>query len=298
MTVTGVTYNSINVGDYFDLGGVTVVNQLTQTAISTKTFVSGGAPGAFTVTLNNVTDVVIGQKPGLNSPAVGIPADAMVIAVNTGTSTVTLDKAFTVQASGNYNFTTAGGTGTYTVNISTAASGTDDLFDQPVETDFIWLKKTVPDGNATAFTSPSTVSILIVELPANSQTFRRYFLKGRLGNKKNFGKFSPNVPIDLDGNVSWDPDAGGSSADVLNIKEALLNLDFGFIVTPNNGYWLWRTMTQINFGPIESDTGIYPVFDPLPANQYQLDLGLLSVTENTVTAGTDVETFVWQVDPT
>jgi len=153
----------------------------------------------------------------------------------------------------------------------------------------------VPDGNATVFLSPSTVSILIVELPANSAPERRYFLKARLGNKKNFGRFSPNVNVDLDGNISWNPDPGGSSSDVLNIKQALLNIDFGFIVTPNNGYWLWRTMTNINFGPIDYYLG-FP--DGLGVNPYQLDLGLLSVVENPVTAGTDIETFVWQVDPT
>jgi len=209
MTVTAVTYNSINPGDYFDLGGVTVVNQLTQTAISTKTFASGGAIGAFTVTLNNVTGVIIGQKPGLNSPAVGIPADAMVVAISG--NTVTLDKAFTVQASGNYNFTTAGGTGTYTVNISTAVNGTDDLFDQPVDSDFSYLKKIVPEGNASAFTGGSTISTIITELRANSQTFRRYFLKARLGVKKNFGTFSPNTPVDIDGNsVNWTPNPIGA----------------------------------------------------------------------------------------
>jgi hypothetical protein len=214
MTVTAVTYNSINVGDYFDLGGVTVVNQLTQTTISTKTFASGGAVAATTFTLNNVTGVVIGQKP----TGTGIPSGAMVIGVS-GT-TVTLDKAFTVQATGNYLFTTAGGTGTYTVNISTAVNGTDDLFDQPIDSDFRYLKKIVPDGNAAAFTSGSTISTTVTELKANSQTFRRYFLKARLGVKKNFGEFSPNTPVDIDGNsIPWQPNpvgggGGGTGAGV------------------------------------------------------------------------------------
>jgi len=193
----------------------------------------------------------------------------------------------------------AGGVGRYIVTVanlgSLPVSGTTALYDSPLDADFIFLKKAVPDGNATVFLSPSTVSILIVELPANSAPERRYFLKARLGNKKNFGRFSPNVNVDLDGNISWNPDPGGSSSDVLNIKQALLNIDFGFIVTPNNGYWLWRTMTNINFGPIDYYLG-FP--DGLGVNPYQLDLGLLSVVENPVTAGTDIETFVWQVDPT
>jgi len=203
MTVTAVTYNSINVGDYFDLGGVTVVSQLTQTAISTKTFASGGAPGAFTVTFNNVTDIRRGQ---ILSAGTGIPSGGMVVGISG--NEVTLDKAFLTQASGaGYQFTTAGGTGTYIVNTSLFASGQDYLYDQPLDTNFIFLKNKVPDGNATVFDSGSTVSILIVELPANSQTFRRYFLKSRLGNKKNFGAFSPNVPFDIDDNnsIPWQP---------------------------------------------------------------------------------------------
>ena len=244
MTVTSVTYNSINVGDYFDLGGVTVVNQLTQTTIPTKTFVSGGAVGAFTFVINDNTGsvVVIGQKP----TGTGIPSGAMVVGVS-GT-TVTLDKAFTVQATGNYDFTTAGGTGTYTVNISTAANGTDDLFDQPLDTDFIFLKNKLPDGNATAFTSPSTVSILIVELPANSQTFRRYFLKSRLGNKKNFGRFSPNVPIDLDGNVSWNPNpsANGGPGIFGDIEIAVESPTTISVTGDNNFITISQTSTSTN----------------------------------------------------
>jgi len=230
MTVTAVTYNSINVGDYFDLGGVTVEAQLTQTTIPTKTFVSGGAVGAFTFVINNNTGVVIGQKP----TGTGIPTGAMVVGVS-GT-TITLDKAFTVQATGSYLFTTAGGTGTYRVSISTTASGTDDLFDEPVDTDFIFLKNKLPDGNATAFVGGSTVSILIVELPANSQTFRRYFLKSRLGNKKNFGEFSPNVPIDIDGNsIPWNPNpvTAGRLADLSDVS----------ITTPTEGDILYYDAT-------------------------------------------------------
>jgi hypothetical protein len=45
-------------------------------------------------------------------------------------------------------------------------------------------------------------------------------------------------------------------------------------------------MTPIDFGAFTT------------GNQYQIDLGLLSVTENTVTSATNVETFVWQNDPT
>jgi hypothetical protein len=236
MTVTSVTYNSINVGDYFTLGGVTVVNQLAQTTISTKTFSSGGAIGAKTFTLNNVTGVVIGQKP----TGTGIPTGAMVVAIS-GT-TVTLDKAFTIQAAGSYLFTTAGGTGRYTVNIPTAANAITpvDLFDQPIDSDFRYLKKIVPDGNAPAFTSGSTISTIITELPANSFTFRRYFLKSRLGVKKNFGAFSPNTPVDLDGNsVPWQPNpvgGGGGGGGGTPLAGVFSSVDINN--TAPNGPWL------------------------------------------------------------
>jgi hypothetical protein len=38
--------------------------------------------------------------------------------------------------------------------------------------------------------------------------------------------------------------------------------------------------------------------EPNIGSSGQLDLGLISVVENTVTTTTDVETFVWQSDPT
>jgi len=117
----------------------------------------------------------------------------------------------------------AGGVGRYIVTVanlgSLPVSGTTLLYDQPIDSDYVFLKKVVPDGNATAFVSPSTVTVRIVELPANSQTYRRYFLKSRLGNKKNFSKFSPTAPFDLDNNINWNPNptAAGSLADLTDV---------------------------------------------------------------------------------
>jgi len=233
MRVNSVTYNSINPGDYFDLGGVTVVIQTTFSNY-TKTFVSGGAPGAFTFTVSSGTNIVIGQKP----TGTGIPTGAMVVGLSG--ATVTLDKAFTVQATGSYIFSSLGGTGVYRVTGTVFASGTDDLFDAPVDTDFIFLKNKVPDGNATVFDSGSTVSILITELPANSQTFRRYFLKSRLGNKKNFGGFSPNVPIDIDGNsIPWNPNptTAGRLADLSDVNISGLNYGNTLYYDSTSGKW-------------------------------------------------------------
>jgi hypothetical protein len=47
-------------------------------------------------------------------------------------------------------------------------------------------------------------------------------------------------------------------------------------------------MSPVDFGNENNNLG----------SSGQLDLGLLSVVENTVTTATDVETFVWQTDPT
>ena len=82
--------------------------------------------------------------------------------------------------------------------------------------------------------------------------------------------------------INEDP-AGGAS--LINAITALVQLDFGMLNIPNNGYWLWRTMTPMDFGSFTT------------GNQYLIDLGLTSVTENTVTSTTNVETFVWQNDP-
>jgi len=218
MTVTAVTYNSLNVGDYFLAPDVVIESQLTQTTISTKTYSSGGAVGTYSFTLNNVTDVVIGQKP----TGTGIPTGAMVVGISG--SQVILDKAFTVQATGSYLFTTVGGTGTYQVdNPAVLASAARTLYDQPIDADFRYLKKITPPGNASNFETGATISTVITELPANSQTFRRYFLKARLGVKKNFGAFTNNTPVDLDGNnVSWQPSplVGGS---LNNLTDVLIS---------------------------------------------------------------------------
>jgi hypothetical protein len=207
MTVTVVEYNSLNAGDYFLVPDIIIESQLTQTSIPLKTCLSGGAIGSYTFTLSDVLGIVPGQKP----VGTGIPSGTMVTGIS-GT-TITLDNAFTTAAattSGAYDFTTAGGTGTYQVDTSTTlASAARTLYDQPVNSDFKYLKKITPQGNASAFTSNTVISAVITELPANSQTYRRYFLKSRMGFKKNFGAFSSNATADLDGNVQWSPNPIG-----------------------------------------------------------------------------------------
>jgi hypothetical protein len=282
MTVTSAPFGTINVGDYFDLGGVTVVNQLTNNPVS-KTFVSGGAftpTPVNTVTLNNTTGLLIGNT----LIGTGLPANGAHITAIAG-SQVTLDTFFTAQAAGTY--TVFGGLGTYTVSQSVTTSGTDTIFDLPIASDYYFFKKITPNGNTATFTNGETINVTVTELPANSQTYRRWFIISRMGIKKRFGAFSEPSTLDKDGNFQYEPDAGGSSADVLNIKQALLKLDFGNLVIPNNGFLLFRTMSTVDFG---NDKNI--------GSSAQLDLGLVSVVENAVTAASDVETFVWQNDPT
>jgi hypothetical protein len=282
MTVTSAPFGTINVGDYFDLGGVTVVNQLTNNPVS-KTFFSGGtfSPPVNTVTLNNTTGLLIGN----NLVGTGLPTGGAHITAISG-SQVTLDTFFTAQAAGTY--TVFGGLGTYTVSQSVTTSGTDTIFDLPIPSDYNFFKKVTPNGNTATFTNGETINVTITELPANTQTYRRWFIISRMGIKKRFGAFSVPTTVDKDGNFHYEPDAGAGSVTVLNITKALVKLDFGSLVIPNNGFLLFRTMNPVDFG---NDNNI--------GSSAQLDLGLVSVVENTVTsATTDVETFVWQIDPT
>ena len=128
--------------------------------------------------------------------------------------------------------------------------------------------------------------IVITGLPAIASGLQYYF-KVRVCSRGVCSEFTdpdPVTPLPAPPVTPYEPDPGASATEILNIKQAILQLDFGTIVIPNSGYWLWRTMTPVDFG-----TGM--------VDNYILDLGLTSVTENTVTATTDVETFVWQVDP-
>jgi hypothetical protein len=109
-----------------------------------------------------------------------------------------------------------------------------------------------------------------------------------MGIKKRFGEFSSPGDTDFTtGRFPYEPDPNGGGAQTINIQQALLKLDFQTLVIPNNGFLLFRAMSPVDFG---NDNNL--------GSSGQLDLGLLSVVENTVTTATDVETFVWQTDPT
>jgi hypothetical protein len=284
-TITATDFGAINAGDFFTVGATnfTILAQLTNNPVS-KTFASGGAftpVPVNTVTLNNTTGLIVGNTlTGTGLPTLGAGITAI------SGSQVTLDTFFTAQAAGTYNV--FGGLGTYSIDNATVVSGTTQLFDLPEATDYSFFKKVTPNGNTATFTNGETITVTITELPANSQTYRRWFIKSRMGINKRFGAFSEPSTVDKDGNFQYEPDPAAGSVSVLNITQALVKLDFGSLVIPNNGFLLFRTMNPVDFG---NDNNI--------GSSAQLDLGLLSVVENTVTsATTDVETFVWQIDPT
>jgi hypothetical protein len=287
-TITAATFGAINAGDRIDLAApatdIFIESQLT-TTVASKTFVSGGTPGTSTNTLltfNNVTGLIVGHT----LTGTGIANGSFIIEIDAAMNTVRIEDPVLVQAAGTY--TVSGGLGTYVVDTSTTIAGTADLFDFPEDDNFKFLKKLVPEGNDPTFTNGTTVSDVITMVPANSATYRRWFVKARMGIKKRFGEFSTNGDADYDeGRFPYQPDAGGSSAQIINTQQALVKLDFQTLVIPNNGFLLFRALSPVDFG---NDNNL--------GSSGQLDLGLISVVENTVTTTTDVETFVWQTDPT
>ena len=229
LTVTAIDYGALNVGDYFVVGATsfTVTSQLTNNPVS-KTFASGGAQFTNTVTLNNTTGLLIGN----NLIGTGLPTLGAHITAIAG-SQVTLDISFSAQAAGTY--TVFGGLGTYVVDTSATLSGTTTLYDLPVDSDYKYLKKATPEGNNPTFTNGETVTIIITEVPANTATYRRWFVKARMGIKKRFGSFSTPTITDLDGNFRYTPSPTGGGS--------LNNLTDVLITSPNEGQTLYYDAT-------------------------------------------------------
>jgi hypothetical protein len=147
---------------------------------------------------------------------------------------VTLNRAFDEQAAGTYSV--FGGLGTYVVNSSATLSGTTLLFDLPVDSDYVYLKKVSPEGNNPTFTNGETITTIITEVPANSQTYRRWFLKARMGIKKRFGRFSTPTITDRDGNFRYTPNpvASGRLGDLSDVT----------LTNPVLGDFLWYNGTK------------------------------------------------------
>ena len=184
LTITAVTSGRMYPGNLLSGTGVTAGTysylQLSSTATPLTgpyNFVSGGAPGAFTVVL----DTVAGLEARQFVSGTGVPANTRITYVNTLTNTITLSAAFTVQASGAYTFYPWGYEGTYAVNpsqtvasttisgtlpskITAAQSGVYNIqfsaqLSNPEATEYdvdIWFKKNdqnIPDSNS-RFTVP------------------------------------------------------------------------------------------------------------------------------------------------
>jgi len=82
----------------------------------TKTFVSGGASGAFTVTLSDVTGLTI----GMNISGTGITGTTTI--TNIAGSQITIAVAFTTQAAGNYSIGSNNAFDSYQVTSQTAGA--------------------------------------------------------------------------------------------------------------------------------------------------------------------------------
>lgn len=174
-----------------------------------------------------------------------------------------------------------------------------DIGATPPNTLFVYLKSHYSPGDQPIYEGGSTHDIVITELPAN-QAGKRYYIRVRMGSKGIYSDFTS-----IDGvtqilpNTAWVPDAGAGSTEVLNIKNAILKLDFGKCVIPNNGFWLWKTMTAIDFGSLATASSPYqldlgktrPVIDGVPDNSTPY------YKEKSVTASSDIEAFIWQDDP-
>jgi len=196
LTVTATTYGNINPGDRVDLDDdIFVVSQLTNTPAS-KTFVSGGVPADPTlsrlITLNDVNDLIVGNT----LTGTGIPNGSFILEIDAGTNTVRIEDAVTVQAAGTY--TVSGGLGTYVVDTSTTLSGSAYLYDIPETDKYKLLKKIVPEGNLATFTNGQIITDVVTNVPANSATYRRWFIIARMGIKKRFGSFSQPGETDYD----------------------------------------------------------------------------------------------------
>lgn len=127
LTITAVTSGRMYPSNLLSGTGVTVGTysylQLSSTAAPLTgpyNFVSGGAIGAFTVVL----DTVAGLEARQFISGTGLPANTRIITVDPLTNTVTVNAAFTVQASGTYTVRPWGYEGTYSVSPSQTVAST------------------------------------------------------------------------------------------------------------------------------------------------------------------------------
>ena len=136
---TGVLQAGMTLSGTGVTGTPTIVAQLTATssAVGSQAFASGGAVGSSVVVLAAGTSFAVGQL----FAGTGVPATTFITSVNG--ATITINKAFTAQASGTYTSYAPGGLGTY--QVSTAqTTGTGTLTATTTYAAQTWLIQSVP----------------------------------------------------------------------------------------------------------------------------------------------------------
>ena len=136
---TGVLQAGMTLSGTGVTGTPTIVAQLTATssAVGSQAFASGGAVGSSVVVLAAGTSFAVGQL----FAGTGVPATTFITSVNG--ATITINKAFTAQASGTYTSYAPGGLGTYQVSTS-QTTGTGTLTATTTYAAQAWLIQSVP----------------------------------------------------------------------------------------------------------------------------------------------------------
>ena len=178
---------------------------------------TGSTISGTTLTIGTLStgSIVIGQT----LTGTGVTSGTKIIGqISTGSGsgsiwTVSASQTVTSTAiTGTSIYAVTGGLGTYIVDTSTTATLTAvNLYDFPETDNYKPLKKIVPAGNDPTFTNSEVVRDVITNVPANSATYRRWFVIARMGIKKQFGTFSEPGDTDFDqGRFPYNPNPGGS----------------------------------------------------------------------------------------
>lgn len=169
-----------------------------------KTYVSGGAIGAFTVTLNNVTNLVVGNKV----TGTGLPSGNGALITIIAGNQLTLDTAFTAQAAGTYTIGEPVGFG----QLAFEYYGTTDVHKFKVSTSTDnYLED--PPGSGLYPNSPTLISSTKNATSINQDKLYVDAVNSRVG--VNTG--SPTTTLDVNGSATITGDLavnGATSADI------------------------------------------------------------------------------------